>query len=268
MGRGAKTAKEDRQATPARARLRQRVLSGEPVLGTFVELPEPALVEILGRAGLDFAILDLEHAGLTPSAVPNLVRAADVVGLPLFARLPTSRLADVTRLLDSGVVGILAAGVRTAAEAAEVAAACRFPPHGARGACLGIRSTEYGWEAWPTYLARAHDETIVGVAVEGPEGIAAVGDIIATPGVDFVFVGVFDLSNALGHPGDLGHTDVVDALRTVSDSARRGGRAFSTWAPDNELGRQWVSLGVTVLTISTDVLLWRDACLRLVGGWR
>jgi len=34
------------------------------LIGPFVRLNDPAVLEILGWAGFDFAILDLEHAGL------------------------------------------------------------------------------------------------------------------------------------------------------------------------------------------------------------
>jgi 4-hydroxy-2-oxoheptanedioate aldolase len=252
--------------TPSTRTLRTRILAGEPLLGTFIELAEPAIVEILGRAGLDFAVVDLEHAGLTISAVPDIVRAADVVGLPLIARIPIERLADVSRVLDLGVQGVLAArvGGRRAAEAA--VAACRFPPAGDRGACLGIRASRYGWEDWPAYVRRASEETIVGVALEGPAGVAAVSDVLEADGLDFVFVGVFDLSSALGHPGELTHPKVVDGLRSVADSTRAAGRAMASWAPDPATGKRWRSLGVSLLTVSTDALLWRDASLRLVAA--
>jgi 2-keto-3-deoxy-L-rhamnonate aldolase RhmA len=251
---------------PDRPSLRARILAGEAVLGTFVELPEPTIVEMLGRAGMDFAVVDLEHAGLTLSSVPNIVRAADVVGLPLIGRIPITRLSDVSRVLDTGVQGVLVARVQDQHEARAAVAACRFPPDGDRGACLGIRASDYGWQAWPDYVRRAREQTIVGVAVEGPEGIAAIDDVLATPGLDFVFVGAFDLSSALGHPGELTHPDVVAGLRSVADAARRAGRALAAWGSDPTVGKLWRSLGVTVLTVSTDALMWRDASLRLVAA--
>jgi 4-hydroxy-2-oxoheptanedioate aldolase len=246
--------------------LRARILGGDAVLGTFVELPEPALVEMLGRAGVDFAVIDLEHAGLTSTSVPDMVRAADVVGLPLIARLPITRLPDVARVLDAGVQGVLVARVRDERDARAAVAACRFPPEGERGACLGVRASDYGWEAWPAYVERARDATVVGVALEGPEGIAAIQGVLGTPGLDFVFVGAFDLSSALGHPGELTHPAVVAGVRTVVDAARRSQRAVAAWGSEPATGLLWRSLGVTVLTVGTDALMWRDACLRFVAA--
>jgi 4-hydroxy-2-oxoheptanedioate aldolase len=251
---------------PGQRSLRARILAGDAVLGTFIELPEPTIVEMLGRAGLDFAVIDLEHAGLTLSSVPNIVRAADVVGLPLIARIPVTRLPDVGRVLDTGVQGILAARVQDRHEAAAAIAACRFPPDGERGACLGIRASDYGWRSWTEYVERAREQTVVGVALEGPEGIAAIDGVLATQGLDFVFVGAFDLSSALGHPGELTHPDVVAGLRSVADAARRAGRALASWGSDPVVGKLWRSLGVTVLTVSTDALMWREASMRLVAA--
>jgi 4-hydroxy-2-oxoheptanedioate aldolase len=254
-------------APAERESLSKLIRGPSPILGTFMQLGNPTVVEVLGRAGLDFAVIDLEH-GETPSqAVPMLVRAADTVGLPLLVRLPRERLFEADQLLDVGCEGLLVARVTTVDQARLAVEASRYPPHGERGSCPGIRSSDHGWLNWPDHVARAESRTVVGVAVEGDAGIAALDDIFGVPGIDFVFVGVFDLSASLGHPGELDHPSVVSAVESVAAKAAHAGVAVATWAPTIAIAGRWLAAGVRVLTVATDVLLWRQACMSLRTDW-
>ena len=45
--------------------LRKKLEEGRPVIGSFVKITDPAVVEVMGKAGLDFAIIDMDHGPLT-----------------------------------------------------------------------------------------------------------------------------------------------------------------------------------------------------------
>jgi 4-hydroxy-2-oxoheptanedioate aldolase len=158
--------------------------------------------------------------------------------------------------------------VGSALDADRIVKAARFPPEGERGACPGIRASAHGWQAFPDYAQLARARTVVGVAVEDPEAIARIGEIIAVPGLDFVFVGVFDLSKALGRPGELDHPSVADAVARVARVAHDRGVAMGTWAPDATIAARWLDAGARLVAIGTDVLLWRGACIDVVTAWR
>jgi 4-hydroxy-2-oxoheptanedioate aldolase len=239
----------------------------EPVLGTFIQMADPLAVEMLSRTGFDFAILDLEHGGLTFEGVLPILRAADIVRFPLLARLPVSKLAMVDQLLDSGVAGILVARVATVEDARAAVRAVRYPPAGERGACPGTRANEFGALSWPEHLERASTEIVLGLALEGGEGISNAEEISAVPGIDLVFVGVFDLAASLGLPGQTDHPSVVEAVRTIAARSEHNGIAAGTWSPSIDVAQQWLEQGATFLPVSTDVRMWREACLATTGAW-
>ena len=56
--------------------LRTRILAGETLIGSFSDLASPLAVELLGRAGMDWVILDLEHGAATESELLALLYAA------------------------------------------------------------------------------------------------------------------------------------------------------------------------------------------------
>jgi 4-hydroxy-2-oxoheptanedioate aldolase len=248
--------------------LKARMRAGQPVFGTFVQIGDPAMLEIFGRAGADFAIIDFEHGGSSLDSVGQLVRAADVVGLPLLARLGPEELSRASQLLDTGVRGLLVPRVSSVQQAAAATSAAHYHPLGDRGACPGIRSGDYGWLGWDEHESRAARRTIVGIGIEGATGLAAAAEISRLPGIDFLFVGVFDLAHSLGHPGEVEHREVIEALRDIVAIARISGVAVGTWAPDLKVAARWQDLGVTVVTVATDALLWREACTRLITRWQ
>ena len=56
---------------------RSRLKSGEPLLGAFVNVESPTVVEVLAVAGMDFLMIDGEHAPIGPASAVEMIRAAE-----------------------------------------------------------------------------------------------------------------------------------------------------------------------------------------------
>jgi 4-hydroxy-2-oxoheptanedioate aldolase len=178
------------------------------------------------------------------------------------------KLPFVSQFLDSGARGVLAAKVGSVSDAEQVVQAVRYPPLGDRGACLGTHANDYGWLEWSDHVAAADRSTVVGIALEGPRAIADADAILSIPGLDFVFVGIFDLAASLGLRPGLDLPEIQDAVRTIAESAARHGVAAGAWAPTPLMAQHWLDLGVTFLPVSLDVLMWRTLCMSTVADWR
>jgi 4-hydroxy-2-oxoheptanedioate aldolase len=247
--------------------LKERLALGTPVLGTFLQMAEPTIVDVLARSGFDFGVADLEHGALDLRQAIDLARAADLHRFPLLARLPLERLVSAGQLLDSGFAGILVPQVATADEARRAVVAARYPPVGSRGACPGTRSDGFGTSPWQEHVRTADATTTVVVAVESAAGTEAASEICEVSGVDAVFIGVFDLSTSLGVPGQTDHPTVRHAVDHITHVARERGVPVGAWSPTLDATRGLVRKGMTFLPVSTDVLLWGDACRRVTGQW-
>ena len=178
-------------------------------------LATPAVVELIGLAGLDAALIDLEHNGLDLSAVQAMIVAAEVVGITPIVRLPELDRPLVTRLLDMGAQGIQLDGIQTAAQAGALVDAVRFPPHGSRGLIWNSRSARYGTVSRATYATDANAATLVKISIDDLEGIGAAEEIAAVPGIDIIGVGAHDLSSVLGVVGQPNHPSLVAAIERV-----------------------------------------------------
>lgn len=234
-----------------------------PVIGTFVAINNPTVVEILGRSGFEVLCLDTEHASFGPVDVEGLIRAADAVGATTIVRV-SSIGAEIARALDSGAAGVLVPMVETVAQAEQVAQAVRYPPIGTRGAGIG-RAAAYGMR-FGEYFGSANDRVVAMVQIETARAVENVDAILAVPGIDVAFVGPGDLAVSLGAPmGTPEHTAAVD--RVIS-AAQRAGVPVGMFCLDAASAKAWAEKGVTFFLLSVDLAMLSGRAGELVRSAR
>ncbi|GHF83433.1 4-hydroxy-2-oxoheptanedioate aldolase [Amycolatopsis bartoniae] len=201
--------------------LKQRLRSGERLLGGLLRLPSETLVEMAGVAGLDFVVFDCEHGPADLVPLQQHVVAAQAHGLGVLVRVGAAEPALVLRVLDLGADGVIAPHVDTAAQARAVVAAAHYPPLGERGFATYSRAGRFGAHSITEHLEKAEETTIVVPMIETPAGCTAVPEILSVPGVDAVLVGPADLSVAMGLTGGAAEPLVAEATQRVARAAER-----------------------------------------------
>jgi 4-hydroxy-2-oxoheptanedioate aldolase len=248
---------------------RDRLLKeGQVFFGPFAKLADPAAVEIFAHAGFDHVVIDREHGPLSIESVQNLVRAAELRGIASFVRVPRNDAAEILRVLDVGAVGVHIPHISTADDAVGGVQACRFHPSGERGVCRFVRAAGYSSTPAGEHFAASNERTIVVLQVEGTEGLANLDDILAVPGVDVVFLGPYDLSQACGVPGEIHHPEVTRRMRAAVDQARRANAVVGTFVESPEDARAWLAAGVRYICYSVDVGILYAACEQIVRHLR
>jgi 4-hydroxy-2-oxoheptanedioate aldolase len=153
-------------------------LSEEAVLGPFSKTSDPAIVEMMGLAGFDFVILDMEHGPASMLTVQSLIRAAELRSVLPIVRTAEGADWQIGAVLDSGAGGVQIPHVSTAAQAATMVDHARFAPEGMRGVCRYVRAADYSSQDKFDYLKAANRALLI-VQVEGSEGLANLGRIAA-----------------------------------------------------------------------------------------
>ena len=59
----------------------------QPVFGPFCKTSDPGIIEVIGHAGFDFVILDMEHGPNSLETTQNLVRAAEIAQIISIVRV-------------------------------------------------------------------------------------------------------------------------------------------------------------------------------------
>src|SRR5438270_2781277 len=106
---------------------RTRLLHGPALLGTFSVIPSVEIVELIGLAGFDVVVLDMEHGGYDLDNIGAAVLAARARQLEPLVRVRWNEPALIGAALDAGAAGVIVPHVQSAADAAAVVAAGRFP---------------------------------------------------------------------------------------------------------------------------------------------
>ena len=214
--------------------LRRRMLAGEELLGTFLDLGSALAAEITAGAGFDWLVVDLEHgAGGREATLAQL----QALRAPAIVRVPHAASEEIGWVLDHGAAGVLVPRVQGIRDAASAVAATRYG--GARGLDPGSRASAFGRDAG--YAERADEERVAMVQIETRGALDAAGEIAALPGVDALFVGPYDLGVALGVTPGAATPEVQEAARRVAEAARASGKAAAVFLGDPGLAPRYAS---------------------------
>jgi 2-keto-3-deoxy-L-rhamnonate aldolase RhmA len=202
-----------------------RLRAGRPTLMLAIRGSRtPEVLHIARSTGHHAVLVDLEHSSMSIDTAAALCTTAGALGLTALVRVPERDYGIIGRLLDGGAHGIVAPRVETAEQAADIAAACRFPPRGRRSQIAQVPAT--GMRPTPAAdLNRELDRTtIVKILIETPAGIANARQIAAVDGVDMLALGANDFTAELGIPGDYNDPRVREAVAALAEACREHGK--------------------------------------------
>jgi len=233
--------------------LKERLKNGEKLFGPFVNLCHPAVLEVAGLAGFDFAIIDTEHGELSSDRAVDMVRAAKLAGVSPVVRVYGNQPELIAKALDIGAEGVQVPQIGTKAEALAAVKAAKFSPQGARGSNRYVRAAQYSATDKFAYFANANKETAVIIQVEGKEGIDNLAEILTVEGIDVLFIGPYDLSASLGIPGQIDNPILVEEMKKNMELARKAGVAIGFFVDDVESAVKWKKWGVQYISFAADV---------------
>jgi 4-hydroxy-2-oxoheptanedioate aldolase len=238
-----------------------------PVFGPFCKTSDPGMIEVMGYAGFDFVILDMEHGPNHLETIQHLVRAAEVAGIIPIVRVPNKNEEMISKVLDIGAAGIQVPQVTTAQDVALALQAAKFAPLGRRGVCRYVRAAKYSATRKDTYFRQANDALLI-IQLEGVESLRNLDEILNVRGPDVVFVGPYDLSQSLGVTGEVEHPLVVEKTREIVARCRDKNIVVGTFTETPAQAISWSAQGLRYISFSVDVGLMYQTCVNLVAELR
>lgn len=220
------------------------------LLGTFIQLPSPELVELHGLAGFDFVVLDMEHGAYGFEALRHLIRAAELRSLVPIVRVGEASRSLVSRVMDLGGIGVMVPQIETAAELERVVSAAKYPPLGGRGYCSGVRAA--GYLGSPGFTDSANKRTSVIPLIENLAAVENLDSLLDVKGVDAVMIGPGDLSSAMGRPGDWNSPPVRTLLEDLVSRVLKHGLAVGMHVKEPADAASWHQKGVRFFTYGMD----------------
>jgi len=236
------------------------------LLGTWVKIPTFETVELLGHAGFDFVVMDMEHAPLALDRVYELVFAAQAMGMAALVRLPDHLGTTVQPLLDAGADGLLVPRITSTEVAAAITARMVFAPAGERGLGFTSRSGRWALMPLPEYLKRGDAQCLRMLQLEDRATLEAAARFAQLPHVNGLFVGLGDLFLSSGKPGNA--PEVQALVETVLKAARGAGILSGIAAGTADEARQYLDMGYSLVMVSNDATLFGKAAAELVRTTR
>ncbi len=244
--------------------MKNKLAEGKTVMGPFVKMTDPCLIEQAALAGFDFCILDMEHGPIGFESALDLIRAAELHGMSPIIRTTDASHENILRALDIGAHGVEVPQVNSREAAESVVSACKFFPEGTRGVCRYTRAAEYTNIDKAAHFEGSNANTMVIVHIEGMEGVNNLSEILEVKGLDVIFLGPYDLSQSCGVPGEVTHPIVVEKMKMAVEMAAAKGVKVGTFVESAERVNFWRSLGVSYLAYAVDVGIYYDACKNIV----
>lgn len=233
--------------------LKQKVNSGGIVYGTMISLGRnPRWSSAFSNFGLDYAILDTEHAARSRSEVADYLAAFRYSGVVPIVRVPIPASHYVTMYLDAGAQGVLAPYCETVEQVKEVVAATKWRPLKGELADKAVNTGEFPSPATKEYLEDRNRNNVCIIGIESVPAISNLENILEVDGIDAVFVGPNDLSITLGVPDQYDHPDYEAALREVISKCQAAETPVLIHHQTVELTQKWLREGARFVLYSSD----------------
>jgi len=239
---------------------RQRFMTGETLVGTFVKTPATHPIEILGQSGFEFVVIDEEHAPWDRVAIDGALLAARASGTAGIVRVAEPSAARILAVLDDGATGILVPHVSSVAKAKEIAQACRFRG-GRRGFSNTTRAGNFGAVGVWAHVDAQDAQTTFIAMMEDLEARDEIGSTVATDGLDGVFIGRGDLTVALGAPA-MDAPEIMGACEKIIAAAKKAGKPVAMMVANQDDARRFHTMGTTTFIVASDQGFMRQAAMK------
>jgi 4-hydroxy-2-oxoheptanedioate aldolase len=232
--------------------LKEALHNGETTIGTWGFVPHTSITEMVALAGFDFEIIDMEHTELSYEKAIHLSMAAESHGMDTILRVPQLNSSYILRALDIGADGVQIPHITTKQDAKKAVSYSKYHPVGERGLAPNSRAGGFSYENRETHAETQNEETVIILNVEGKEGIENLSEILEVDGYDVIFLGPYDISQAVGRPGEIAHPEVKELLKESAELIHEYGKCAGCFAQNEQQVEFCAEIGVEYLTYSSD----------------
>lgn len=216
---------------------------------------------IVAASGFDAMYVDLQHTATSIETASMLCAAAHGFGLTPLVRVPSHDPQYMTRVLDTGAMGIVVPNVNTAAQARTIVDTCRFPPLGHRSIVGPNAGTGFRPMPATEMVEFLNREQFLIAMVETPEAIRNADEIASVEGIHMLLIGSYDLTAELGILGQFQHQKFRESVRNAALACRKSGKVLGIAGIKNDIAliSEFVGYGVRFISPGTEATFLMDA---------
>ena len=233
--------------------IRTALQSGSPVIGSWMQIPDSNIAEIMGRAGYQWVAIDMEHGPVAVNQLPDIFRALELGGTLPLARVASPLPINCRQALDQGAAGVVVPMISSAAQLQAIVNECHWPPSGRRG--VGFQRANVFGKFFDSYTQEAQESLVV-AQIEHIDAVNDLESILKVKGLDAIMVGPYDLSASLGMTGDFENKKYKDVLSKILEvcAEQKVSCGIHVVQPDAKMLKQRISEGYTFIAYGVDTV--------------
>jgi 2-dehydro-3-deoxyglucarate aldolase len=192
--------------------IRNNLKLGKTSIGSWMQIGNASIAEIMGCSGYDWVAIDMEHGSMSTSQLPDIIRALELNNTLPLVRLSMGHFAEAKYALDSGAGGIIIPMIESSQQLHSIINESTWPPFGIRGVGFS-RANLYG-KKFSSYCEEAKQPFIV-AQIEHINAVNDIENILTVKGLDAIIIGPYDLSASMNIVAQFDHPNFADALNKI-----------------------------------------------------
>lgn len=197
--------------------IKNKLKNGTVTIGSWMQIPDESVAEIMGNSGYDWIALDLEHGLISSHQLAGLCRAIELGGSVPFARIAYNHFNEITKALEAGVRGIIIPMIKTAHELEQGITHAKYPPDGSRG--VGYSRANLFGKEFNKNIPHVNEEIVVVAQIENSQAVDDLDSILKVKGLDAIIVGPYDLSASMGITADFKNPRFLKSMDFIKEKA-------------------------------------------------
>lgn len=242
---------------------------GRCVLNGWLSVANAFTAEIMAEQGYDSIGIDLQHGIVDYQAAVAMLQAMRASSAVPLIRVPWLDPSQIMKALDAGAYGVICPMINSRAEAEALVSYVRYPP-------LGVRSfgpSRAVFSAGANYGREADGEVLCFAMIETAEAMRNLDEIVATPGLDGVYIGPADLTiglTGMKYPTgfDREEPEMVESIKRVLNAAHGAGIKAALHCGSPTYAARAADWGFDLVTVSNDIRLLAGAAAASVKAFR
>ena len=241
--------------------LRKKLYKGDVSIGSWQQIPNQAISEILGSQGYDWVAIDLEHGSIDVSQLPNLFLALESYNVLPFVRVSESNNINAHRALEAGAAGIIFPMIKNGEQLTDLITYSKYPPSGNRGVGFS-RASLYGKNF--NYYSKYAQAPFLVAMIESIEAIENIESILDNKSLDAILVGPYDLSASLNDIGNFKSKNFISAMKELDLACKKYGipKGMHLVKPSQEEFKKYVDTGYQFIAYSTDAIFLIEGSIK------
>ena len=224
--------------------------NNEPVINGWLSIPNSFTAQAMSKMGWDSMTIDLQHGQNDYSTSISMSQIIINSGITSFARVPWNEPGIIMKMLDLGVLGIIAPMINKKEDCEKFVSYCRYPPLGQRSFGPMGAFVHHG----PEYFKNANINVICLAMIETKEAVDNLDEILSVPNLNGVYIGPADMSSSYGliPKFDVKEDPIYSNIKLIVEKANKHNKIAGIHNGTVEYAKEMIDLGFKFLTISSD----------------